>query len=197
MSEIPNTTLLSSHVVMSNSLQSPWNAACKASLSLTISRSLLKFISIALVMSSSHLVLWHPLLLLPSIFPNIRDFSYESIVCLRWPKYWSFSFSISPFNEYSGLISFQIDWFDLLADQGTLRSFLQHRSSKASILLCSTLFTVQPSQRYMTTGKAITLTLQTFVGRVMSLVFNTPSRFFTAFLPRSNRILISWLQSWF
>ena len=109
MSEIPNTTLLSSHVVMSNSLQSPWNAACKASLSLTISRSLLKFISIALVMSSSHLVLWHPLLLLPSIFPNIRDFSYESIVCLRWPKYWSFSFSISPFNEYSGLISLK-DW---------------------------------------------------------------------------------------
>ena len=176
MSEIPNTTLLSSHVVMSNSLQSPWNAACKASLSLTISQSLLKFISIALVMSSSHLVLWHPLLLLPSIFPNIRDFSYESIVCLRWPKYWSFSFSISPFNEYSGLISFQIDWFDLLADQGTLRSFLQHRSSKASILWHFVFFTVQLSQLYMTTGRTIALTIQISVSRIMFLLFNTLCR---------------------
>ena len=157
MSEIPNTTLLSSHVVMSNSLQSPWNAACKASLSLTISRSLLKFISIALVMSSSHLVLWHPLLLLPSIFPNIRDFSYESIVCLRWPKYWSFS--ISPFNEYSGFISFRIDWFDLLAAQGTLKSLLQEHNSKASILQHSAFFMVQFSHLYMTTGKTIALTM--------------------------------------
>ena len=146
-------------------------------------------------MPSNHLVLCHPLLLLPLIFPSIRVFSNESALCIRWPKYWSCSFSISPSNEYSGLISFRIDWFDLFAVQGTLKSLLQHHSSKASILWCSAFSIVQLSHPYMTTGKTIALTRQTFVGKVMSLLFNMLSRFVIAFLPRSKCLLISWLQS--
>jgi len=146
----------------------PWTAACQTSLSLTISQSLPKFMSIAPVMPSSHLILWCPLFLLPSVFPSIRDFSNESPVRIKWPKYWSFSFSISPSNEYSGLISLEIDWFDLLDFQGTLRSLLQHHSSNTVILWCSAFFTVQLSQPYMTTGKTIALTIWTFVSRVMS-----------------------------
>ena len=131
----------------------PWTAACQASLSFTIPRSLPKFMSIALVMPPSHLILWCPLLLLPSVFPSIRDFSNESAVRIRWPKYWSFSINISPSNKYSGLISLRIDWFDHLAVQGTLMSLLQHHNSKASILWCSAFFMVQVSQQYVTTGK--------------------------------------------
>ena len=164
----------------------PWTAARQASISLTISWHLPKFIFIALVMASSHLIIWCPLLLLPSIFPSIRDFSNESSVHIRWPKYWSFSFSISPSSEYSGLISLKIDWFDLLAVQGTFRSLLQHYSSKASILWHSAFFTVQLLQLYVTAGKTIVLTIWTFVGGVMSLLFNTLSRFVIAFLARSN-----------
>ena len=134
-------------------------------------------------------------LLLPSIFPSIRVFSKESVLCIRWPNYWSFSFSISPSNEYSGLISFRIDWFDLLSVQGTLESPLQHHRSKASILQCSALFIVQLSHPYMTIGKTIALTRWTFFGKVMSLLFNMLSRLNIAFLPRSKRLLISWLQS--
>ena len=141
-----------------------------------------------------HLVLCCPLLL-PSVFPSIRVFSNESALSIRWLKYWSFSFSISPFNEYSGLISFRIDWFDLLAVQGTLKSLLQHHSSKASTLWHSAFLIVQRSHPYMTTGKIMALTRQTFVGKVMSLLFNMLSRLFIAFLPRSKRLLISWLQS--
>ena len=137
----------------------------------------------------------HPLLLLPSIFPSIRVFFNESVLHIRWPKYWSFSFSISPSNEYSGLISFRMDWFDLLAVQGTLMSLLQHHSSKPSILWCSAFFMVQLSHPYMTTGKTIAWTRWTFVGKVMSLLFNKLSRFVIAFLPRSKRLLISWLHS--
>ena len=151
---------------------SPWTAAHQASLSLAISWSLPKFMSIALMMPSRHLILWCPLLLLPSVFPSIRDFSSESAVRIRWPKYWSFSFSISPSNEYSGLISLKIDWFDLLAVQGTLRSLLQHHSLKASILQCSAFLTVQLSQPYMTTGKTTALTVRTFGSRVC-LCFST------------------------
>ena len=143
---------------------------------------------------SSHLILWLLLLLL-SIFPSIRDFSNESSVCIRWPRYWSFSFCISLSSEYSGLISLKIDWFDLLAVQGTFRSLLQHHSSKASILWCSAFFMVQLSQPYVTTGKTTALTKWTFVGRIMSLLFNILARFVIAFLPRNNRLLISWLQS--
>ena len=146
-------------------------------------------------MPSNHLILCHPLLLLPSIFPSIRVFSNESALHIRWPKYWRFSFSISASNEYSRLISFRIDWLDLLAVQGTLKSLLQHHSSEASVLRCSALFIVQLSHPYMTTGKTIALTRQTFVGKVMSLLFNMPSRLVTAFLPRSKHLLISWLQS--
>ena len=141
------------------------------------------------------LILCHPLLLPPSIFPSIRVFSNESVLCIRWPKYWSFSFSISPSNEHSGLISFRMDWLDLLAVQGTLRSLLQHHSSKASVLWCSAFFMVQLSHPYMTTGKTIALTRWTFVGKVMSLLFNMLSRFIIAFLPRGKHLLISWLQS--
>ena len=166
----------------------PWTAACPSSLSLTISKSLPKFMSIASVTPSSHLILWHSLLLLPSIFPSIREFFNESDVCIRWPKYWNFS--ISPSNEYSGLISLKIDWFNLLAVQGTLRSFLQHHGSKTLILWLSAFFTVKLSQPYMTIGKIIALTIWTFVGRVMSPLFNTLSRFVIAFLPRSNHLLI-------
>ena len=154
-----------------------WTAACQASLSLTISRSLLKLISLESVMPSNHLILYHPLLLLTSIFLNIRVFSNESVLCIRWPKDWSFSFSISPSNEYSGLISFRIDWFDLLAVQRTLKSLLQHHSSKASVLRHSAFFIVQLSHSYMTTGKTVVLTIWTFVGKVLSLLFNTLSTF--------------------
>ena len=170
-------------------------AACQASLSLTDSWSLLKLMSTESVMSSNHLILCHPLLLLPSIFPGIRVFSNDSVLCIRWPKYCSFSFSISPSNEYSGLISVRMDWFDLLAVQGTLKSLLQHHSSKASILRCPAFFMVQFSHSYMTIGKTIFLTRWTFVGKVMSLLFNMLSRLVIAFLPRSKHLLISWLQS--
>ena len=146
-------------------------------------------------MPSDHLILCHPLLLLPSIFSNIRVSSNESVLHIWWPKYWSFSFSISPSNEYSGLISFTIDWLDLLAVQGTLKSLLQHHSSKASILRCSAFFIVQLSHPYMTTGKTMALTRWTFVGKVMSLLFNMLFRLVIAFLPRSKCLLISWLQS--
>ena len=146
-------------------------------------------------MPSNHLILCRPLLLLSSIFPSIRVFSDESVLCIRWPKYWSFSFSISPSNEYSGLISFWIDWLDLLAVQGTLKSLLQHQRSKASILQCSAFYIVQLSHLYMTTGKTIALTRWTFVGKVKSLLLNMLSRLVITFLPRSKRLLISWLQS--
>ena len=142
-----------------------------------------------------HLILCRPLLFLPLIFPNLRVFSNESAFHIRWPKYWNFSFSISLSNEYSGLISFRIDWFDLLAVQGILKSLLQHHSSKASILRCSAFFIVQLSHPYMTTGKTIALTRQTFVGKVVSLLYNILSRLVIAFLPRSKHLLISWLQS--
>ena len=148
----------------------PWTAVHQASLSITNSRSLLKPMCIELVMPSYHLILCHPLLLLPSIFPSIRVFSSESAVCIRWPKYWSFSFSISPSNEHPGLISFRIDWLDLLAVQGTLKSLLQHHSPKASTLQCSAFFIVQLSHPYMTTGRTIALTRWTFVDKVMSLL---------------------------
>ena len=173
----------------------PWTTACQASLSNTNSWSLLKLMSIKSVISSNHLILCHPLLLPRSIFPSIKVFTRESVLRIRWPNYWSFSFSISPSNEYSGLISFRMDWLDLLAAQGTLKSLLQHHSSKASILQCSTFFIVQLSHPYMTTGKTIALTRWTFVGKVMSLLFNMLSRLIVAFLPRSKHLLISWLQS--
>ena len=146
-------------------------------------------------MPSSHLILCRPLLLLPPIPPSIRVFSNESILRMRWPKYWSFSFSLSPSNEHSGLISFRMDWLDLLAAQGTLKSLLQHHSSKASIFQCSAFFIVQLSHPYMTTGKTIALTRWTFVDKVMSLLFNMLSRLVISFLPRSKHLLISWLQS--
>ena len=146
-------------------------------------------------MPSNHLILCHPLLLLPSIFPSIRGFSNESALCIRWPKYWSLSFSISPSNEHPGLISFRMDWLDLLAVQGTLKSLLQHHSSKTSILLRSAFFTVQLSHPYMTTGETIALTRWTFVDKVMSLLFNMLSRLGMTLLLRSKHLLISWLQS--
>ena len=146
-------------------------------------------------MPSNHLILCRPLLLLPSVFPSIRVFSTESVLCIRCAKYWSFSFNISPSNEYSGLVSFKMDWLDLLAVQGTLKSLLQHHSSKASILWRSAFFVVQISHPYMTPGKTIALTRQTFVGKVMSLLFNMLSRLVIAFLPRCRHLLISWLQS--
>ena len=151
--------------------------------------------SIKSVMPSNHIILCCPLLLLPSIFPSIRVFSSESALRIRWPEYWSFSFNISPSNEYPGLISFRMDWLDLLALQGTLKSLLQHRSAKASILWCSTFFIVQISHPYMTTGKMIALTRRTFVDKLMSLLFYMLSRMVITFLPRSKCLLISWLQS--
>ena len=151
--------------------------------------------SIVSVILSNHLILCHPLLLPPSIFPSIRVFSNESVLHVRWPKYWSFSFSISPSNEYSGLISFRMDWLDLLAVQGTLKSLLQHHSSKASILQCSAFFIVQLSHPYMTTGKTIALTRWPFVGEVMSLLFNMLSRLVITFISGRKHVLISWLQS--
>ena len=150
--------------------------------------------SIELVIPSNYLIFCQPLLLLPSIFPSIRVFSSESTLRIRWPKYWSFSFSTSPSNDYSGLISLRIDWLDLLAVQGTLKSLLQHHSSKASILWDSAFFMVQLSHPYMTTGKTIALTRQTFVCKLMSLLFNMLSRLVIAFLPRSKHLLISWLH---
>ena len=174
---------------------SPWTAAHQVSLSITNSQSLLKLMSIALVMPSNHLIPCLPLLLLPSIFPSIRIFSNELVICIRWIKYWCFHFSIIPSNEYSGLISLRIDRLDLLAVQGTLKSLLWHHSSKTSILQCSAFFIVQLLHPYMTTGKTIALTRQIFVGKVMSLLFNMLSRLVIAFLPRSKHLLISWLKS--
>ena len=172
----------------------PWIAAHQASLSITNSRSSLRLTSIKSVMPSSHLILCRPLLLLPPIPPSITVFSNESALCMRWPKYWSFSFSIIPSKEIPGLI-FRMDWLDLLVVQGILKSLLQHHSSKASILQRSAFFTVQLSYPYMTTGKTITLTRRTFVGKVMSLLLNMLSRLVITFLPRSKRLLILWLQS--
>ena len=170
-------------------------AACQASLSITNSWSSPKLMCIESVMPSSHLILYCPLLLLPSIPPSIRVFSCELTLRMRWPKYWSFSLSISPSNEHPGLVSFRIDWLDLLAVQGTLKSLLQHHTSKASIFQGSAFFTVRLSHPYMTTGKTIVLTRQTFVGKVISLLFNMLSSLVITFLPRSKRLLISWLQS--
>ena len=174
-----------SHILL---FATPWPAACQASLSINNSWSLFKLMSIVSVMPSNHHIFCHPLLLLPSIFPSIRVFSKESGLHIRWPKYWSFSFSLSPSNEYSGLISFRIDWFDLLAVQGTLKSLLQHHSSKISIPQHSAFFIVQLSHPYMTTGKTIALTRQTFVGKIMSLLFNMLCRFVIAFLRRSKQV---------
>ena len=159
----------------------PWTTVRQISLSITNSRSLLKLMSIRSLMPSNHLILCCPLVLLPSIFPSIRVFSSQSALCIRWSKYWSFSFGISPSNEYSGLISFSIDWFDFFTIQGTLKSLLQHHSSKASILQRSAFFMVQLSHPYMTTGKTIALTIWTFVSKVISLFFNMLSRFVIAF----------------
>ena len=182
------TTNFSSVAQSCLTLCNPWPAARQASLSIT------KLMSIKSVMPSNHLILCHLLLLLPSIFSSIKVFSNESVLCIRWPKYWSFNFSISPSNEYSGPTSFRIDWFDLLAVRRTLKSLLQH-SSKTSILQCSACFIIQLSHPYLTTGKTTALTRQTFVGKVTSLLFYMLSRLVTAFLPRSKGLLISWLQS--
>ena len=172
----------------------PWIAARQDSLSITNSQSSLRLTSIKSVMPSSHLILCHPLLLLPPIPPSIRVFSNESTLRIRWPKYWSFSFTIIPSKEIPGLISSRMDWLDLLAVQGALKSLLQHHSSKASILQPSAFFTVQLSHPYMPTGKTIALTRRTFVGKVVSLLLNMLSRLVITFLPRSKCVLISWLQ---
>ena len=173
----------------------PWTTACQASLSVTNSQSLLRLMSIESVMPSNHLILCRPLIFPPSIFPSIRVFSNELVLHIRWPTYWCFSFSISPSNEHPGLISFGMDWLDLLAVQGTLKSLLQHHTSNASILQFSAFFIVQLSHSYMTTGKTIALIRQTFVGKVTSMLFNMLSRLVITFLPRSKHLLISWLQS--
>ena len=173
----------------------PWTAAHQASLSITNLQSLLKLMSTESVMPSDHLILCRPLLLLPSTFPSIRVSSNKSLLRIRWPKYWSFSFSISHSNEYSALIFFRMDWFDLFVVQGTLKTLLQHHSSKASIPQHSAFFIVQLSHPYMTTGKTIALTRQIFVGKVMSLLSNMLSRWVKAFLLRSKFLLISWMQS--
>ena len=191
--------VLFSHSVVSNSAI-PWTEAGQASISITNSQSLLKLKSIRSVMPFNYLIVYHPLLLLPSIFPSIRVFSSESALRIRWPKYWSFSFSITPSIEYSGPMPFRMDWLYLLAVQGTLKRLVQHHSSKASILCCSAFFIVQLSHPDMTTGKTIALTRWTFVGKVISLLFNMLSRLVIAFLPRSKGLLISRLQShlqWF
>ena len=180
--------------VVSNSV-TPWTAACQASLSITNSHSLLKLMSMELVMPSNHLMLCLPLLLLPAIFRSIRVFSNEWVLHIRWPKYWSFNFSISPSNEYSELISFRMDWLGLLPVQGIPKSLFQNHSSKVSILWGSAFFIVQLLHPYMTTGKITALTRWTFVGKVMSLLFNMLSRLVITFLPRSKHLLISWLQS--
>ena len=173
----------------------PWTAARQASLSITNSQILFKLMSVESVIPSNHLNFCSPLLLLPSIFPSIRVSSNESVLLIRWPKFWNFSFHMSPSNEHSGLISFRMDWLDILAVQGTLKSLLQHHSSKASILQCSAFFMIQLAHPYMTTGKTIALMRQTFVGKVMSLLFNMLFWLVITFLPRSKRLLISWLQS--
>ena len=188
---------LLSHVQL---FATPWTAACQASLSITNSWSVFKPMSFESMMPSNHLILYCPLLLLPSIFPSIRVFTNGSVLHIRWPKYWIFSFSISPSNEYSGLISFRMDCLDLLAVQGTLKSLLQHHSSNASIFQCSASFAVQLSNPHMTTGKTIALTRWTFASKGLllvkkSLLFNMLSRLVIAFLPRSKCLLISWLQS--
>ena len=183
-----------SRSVMSNSLR-PQIAAHQASLSITNFQSSLKLMPIKSMMPCTHLILCCPLLLLPPIPPSISIFSNESTLRIMWPKYWSVSFSISPSNEHPGLVSFRMDWLDLLAVQGILKSLLQHHSSKASILQCSAFLTVQLSHPYMTTGKTIALTRRTFVGKVISLLFNMLSRLVITFLPRSKCLLISWLQS--
>ena len=182
-------SVLSSCLVVSDSA-TPWTAAHEASLPITNSQSLLKLTSTESVMPSSHLSLCCPLLLLPSIIPSIRIFSNESVLHIRWPKYWNVSFNVSPSNKYSVLISFRIDWLDLLAVQGTIKSLLQHHSSKASVLQCSAFFMIQHSHPYMTTGKTVALTRWSFVGKVTSLLFNTLSWFVIAFLPRSKCLLI-------
>ena len=173
----------------------PWTASRQASLSITNSQSWLKLMSIELVMPSNHLILCCPLLLLPSIFPSIRVYSNESVLRIRWPKYWHFSFNISPSNEHLRLISFRMDWLDLLEVQGTLKSLLQHHGSKASVLQCSVFFIVQLSHPYMTIGKNIALTRRTFVSKAMSLLLNMVFRVVITCLPRSKCLLISWLQS--
>ena len=183
-----------SHSAVSNSA-TPWTAAHQASLSITNSWSSLRLISIESVMPSNHFILYCPLLLSPSIFPSIRGFSSKSALHMRWPKYWSFSFNINPSNEHPRLISFRMDWLDLLAVQGTLKSLLQHHSSKASILRCSAFFIDQLSHPYVTTGKTIALTRWTFAGKVISLLFNMLPSLVIAFLPRRKRLLILWLQS--
>ena len=183
-------SLLLSHIRL---FVTPWTAACQASLSFFISQSLLKLMSIESMKPPNHLILCHPLLLLPSIFPSIRIFSNESVLHIRWPKYWSFNYSISPSNEYSGFISFRIYWFDFLAVQGTLKSLLQHHSLKASVLQHSDFFMVELLHLNMTTGKTIALT--TWISKGMSLLYNTLSRFVIAFLPKSKHLLISWRQS--
>ena len=182
-----------SHSVVSDSAAS-WTEARQASLSITNAQSLLKLMSIESVMPSNHLIFCHPLHLLPSIFPSTRVFSNESVLHISWPNYWSCSSNISPSNEYSGLISFRMDWLDLLAVQGPLKSLLQHHSSKASILQHSAFFKVQISHPYMTIGKTIALTRRTFVDKVTSLLFNMLSTLVITFLPRSKHLLISWLQ---
>ena len=189
---ISESSVQSSHSVVFNSLRPH---AHQASLSITTSWSLLKLMSIKSVMSSNQLILCHPLFLLSSIFPSIKVFSNESVLHIRWPKFWNFSFSISTSSEYSGLISFRMDRLDLLAVQGTLKSLLQHHSSKASILWHSALFIVQLLHPYMTTGKTVTLTRWNFASKVMSLIFNMLSRLVIALLPRSKHLLISWLQA--
>ena len=166
-------------------LATTWTTACQASLSITNSQSPPKLMSIESVMPSNHLIHFHLLLLLPTIFSSIRVFSNESVLCIRWPKYWSFSFNISPSTEYSVLIFFRMDWLDLLPVQGILKSLLQYHSSKASVLQCPAFFMVQLSHPHMTTGKTIALTRQNFVGKIMSLLFNMLSRLVIAFLPRS------------
>ena len=171
------------------------DCSSQATLSITSSQSLFKLISIESVMPSNHLMLCRPLLLLPSVFPRMRVFLNESVLRIRWPKYWSFTFKISLSNEYSGLISFRMDWLDLLAVQGTLKSLLQHHSSKASVLLCLAFFIVQLSHPYMTSEKTIALNRQTYVGKEMSLFLNMLSRLVITFLPKSKDLLISWLQS--
>ena len=171
-----------SHSVVSDSFATPWTAVCPASLSITNSQSLLKLMSTESVTPSNHLILGRPLLLSPPIFPSIRVFSSESVLRIRWPKYWSFSFNISPSNEDSGLISFRMDWLGLFAVQGTLKNLLYHHSSKAAILQCTTLFIVQISHPYMTTGKTIALMRRTFVGKITCLLFNMLSRLVITFL---------------
>ena len=183
-----------SHSVVSDFVTT-WTAACQASLFITNSHSLLKLMSIESVIQSNHLILCYLLLLPPSVLPNIRVFSKESVLPIRWPKYWSFSLSISPSNEYSGLISFKMDWLDLLAVQGTLKSLFQHHSSKASILWRSAFFIVQLSHPYMTIGKTIALTSHTFVGKLMSLLFNMLSRLVIAFLPRSKQAAFNFMAA--